>query len=67
VRARDEGSRRRGAASDRSQFASETAGYFPREVFFFGLGLPAAAAFSVAACFAFFDGIISLLPPEHPR
>jgi hypothetical protein len=28
--------------------------YFPREVFFFGLGLPVLAAFSVAAFFCFF-------------
>ena len=31
--------------------------HFPREVFFFGFGLPVAAAFSVAAFLVFFAGI----------
>jgi hypothetical protein len=35
--------------------------YLPREVFFFGRGLPVAAAFSSAAFFVFFAGMILLL------
>jgi len=47
-----QGARRRRRAS----------GYFPRDVFFLGFGLPVAAAFSVAAFFVFFAAIVSLLP-----
>jgi hypothetical protein len=42
-------------------FLRRMAGYFPREVFFFGFGLPVAAAFSLAVFFVFLAGIAFLL------